>query len=155
MTEQNQKVDGRTRRAADIALAKRTISRASYDAILAGTLSLQEGKEYGRNRGPDCPEGRSGLGRSSSGTRSASAGDTEAPQDAPPRTPPQPVSRMSKDDATQACWCGCRSWASPGKRWRPGHDQRAKGIIKRAVREGKTGELSPQLREYGAERGLL
>jgi hypothetical protein len=44
---------------------------------------------------------------------------------------------------------------SPNKRWKPGHDQRGKGIIKRAVKEGKVGELSPQLREYGAERGLF
>jgi len=35
MTEQR-KIDGRTKRAADIGFTKRTISRASYEAILAG-----------------------------------------------------------------------------------------------------------------------
>ena len=69
--------------------------------------------------------------------------------------PPQPVSRISKDDTTQECWCGCRELTSSGKRWKVGHDQRGKGIIKQAVREGKVGELSPQLREYGVERGLI
>jgi hypothetical protein len=65
------------------------------------------------------------------------------------------VSRISKDDATQQCWCGCQQLTSPNRRWLPGHDQRAKGIIKRAVREGKAEELSDRLKEYGAERGLV
>jgi hypothetical protein len=65
------------------------------------------------------------------------------------------VSRISKDDARQQCWCGCEQLTSPNRRWLPGHDQRAKGIIKRAIKEGKVDELSPRLREYGAERGLL
>jgi hypothetical protein len=65
------------------------------------------------------------------------------------------VSRISKDDTTQQCWCGCQQLTSPNRRWLPGHDQRAKGIIKRAVREGKAEELSDRLKEYGAERGLV
>lgn len=148
MSEQNTKIDGRTKRAADIALAKRTISRASYDAILAGTLSLQHGKEYGRDRGPDMPRHDSGPGRPAGRARSASA---EYRTDAPP----QPVSRISKDDTTQECWCGCQELTSPNRRWRPGHDMRGKGIIKRAVKEGKVEELSPRLKEYAGERGLV
>jgi hypothetical protein len=70
-------------------------------------------------------------------------------------TPPLPVTRISKDDTRQLCWCGCQQLTSAGKRWRVGHDSRGKGIIKRAVKEGKVAELSPQLREYGAERGLF
>jgi hypothetical protein len=65
------------------------------------------------------------------------------------------VSRISKDDTTQQCWCGCQQLTSPNRRWLPGHDQRAKGIIKRAAREGKAEELSDRLKEYGAERGLV
>jgi len=44
-------IDGRTKWAADTALAKRLTSRPSYEAILAGTLTLTEAKELGR-RGP-------------------------------------------------------------------------------------------------------
>ena len=51
--------------------------------------------------------------------------------------------------------CGCQQLTSPSRRWRVGHDQVAKGIIKRAVKEGKVGELPDRLREYGKERGLL
>lgn len=76
-------------------------------------------------------------------------------RDKGPDAPPTPISRTSKDDATQECWCGCGERTKPNRRWRPGHDQRAKGTILRAVREGKTDELSDRLREYGEERGLI
>jgi hypothetical protein len=148
MTEQR-KIDGRTKRAADIALAKRQISPASYRALVEeGTITLQEAKELGRDRGPNTPEDRRGSGQPSEGQERASA---ENHQD----TLPAPVSRISKGDTRQECWCGCGSWTSPGKRWKVGHDQRAKGIIKRAVREGKVDELDARLKEYGAERGLI
>jgi hypothetical protein len=126
----------------------RHISRASYDAILAGTLTLADAKSLGRDRGPDTSEcsGGPGTARETPGRGSAQGGAD---------TPPQPVSRILKDDATQECWCGCGERTKPNRKWRPGHDQRAKGVIKRAVREGKVEELSDQLREYGAERGLL
>jgi hypothetical protein len=133
-----------------MALAKRTISRASYDAILSGTLSLQQAKAIGRDGAPAADTGRyqSGPGMATEISRSASAQDDA-------HTPPQPTSRISKHDTTQECWCGCQELTSPNRRWKPGHDQRAKGIIRRAVKEGKTSELSPQLKEYGKERGLI
>ena len=62
---------------------------------------------------------------------------------------------MSKNEKGQPCWCGCGSWTKPNRRWLPGHDQRAKGIITRAVREGKQDELPDRLREYAAERDLI
>ena len=140
MTEK--KLDGRTRRAADIALAKRAISRASYDAILAEEVSLARAKELGRDRGPTgTTQGRSGPGTATETAREGQEQPANAPQD----SPPQPVSRISKDEATQECWCGCQQLTSPNHRWLPGHDQRAKGIIKRAVREGKAEELSDRL----------
>ena len=80
-------------------------------------------------------------------SRSASAGGADRP--------PQPVSRIPKNDTRQYCWCGCEQLTSPDRRWKPGHDSRGKGIIKRAIKEGKVAELSPQLRGYGAERGLI
>ncbi len=56
-------IDGRTRRAADIALAKRTISRASYDALLAGELSLADVTRLGRDGGPTPRDTRGGQER--------------------------------------------------------------------------------------------
>jgi hypothetical protein len=152
MTEQR-KLDGRTRRAADTALAKRTISRASYDAILAGRIGLDEAKAIGRDGAPATDIS---LGQSGPGTATETAGRTSmgGGQDGADR-PPQPVSRISKADARQLCWCGCEELTSPNRRWRPGHDQRGKGIIRRAVKEGKVAELSDRLREYGTERGLI
>jgi hypothetical protein len=47
-----QKVHHNTGKAADIALAKKQISQESYEAVLAGTLTLAEAKELGRDRGP-------------------------------------------------------------------------------------------------------
>jgi hypothetical protein len=144
------KIDGRTKRAADMALAKKQISRGSYEAVLAGTLTLAEARKIERERAPDAPSSRGGSGAATEHARRG----RERPQEGT-GVPPQPTSRMSKDDTTQACWCGCGSWASPGKHWRPGHDQRAKGIIKRAVTAGKADELSDRLRDYGQERGLI
>jgi hypothetical protein len=147
MTEEK-KIDGRTKRALDMAIARKQVSQESYCAVVRGELSLQRAKELGRYGTPtDTPEGRSGPGTAGTTARGAS-GDA-------PDTPPQPASRISKDDTRQFCWCGCEQLTSPGKRWRPGHDQRAKGVIKRAVKEGKLEELSDQLREYGVERKLI
>ncbi len=65
MTEQNttpettapeaNAVHGNTRKAADLALAKRTISPDSHRAVLAGDLSLEEARSLGRNAGPAGP----------------------------------------------------------------------------------------------------
>ena len=134
-----------------MAIAQADHVRTSYEAVLAGEISAP-----GRPRQwaatalrPQMPQ--TVQGRPRRWARSASAEDGQDRTD----TPPQPVSRISKDDTTQECWCGCQELTSPNRRWRPGHDQRGKGIIKRAVKEGKVAELSPQLREYGKERGLL
>ena len=148
MTEQK-KIDGRTKRGLDVAIAKRQVSQESYRAVLAGEITLQQAKAIGRDGAPAAGTGGAtdGPGRAT-GARSASAQGSA-------HTPPQPVSRISKNDTTQECWCGCQEFTSPNRRWRPGHDQKAKGIIGRAVKDGKVGELSPQLKEYGAEWGLL
>jgi hypothetical protein len=45
------KIDGRTRRALDVAIAKRQISPASYRAVLAGEITLQAARDLGRDRG--------------------------------------------------------------------------------------------------------
>jgi hypothetical protein len=153
MTQQDPKVDGRTKRALNMAIARKQVSQESYRAVLAGTLTLQAAKAIGRDGAPatDATQGRNGPGTATETAREGQEQPTNAPQD----SPPQPVSRISRDDTTQQCWCGCQQLTSPNRRWLPGHDQRAKGIIKRAVREGKAEELSDRLKEYGAERGLV
>jgi hypothetical protein len=138
----------KTRKAADIALAKRTISRASYDAILAGEITLRAARDLGRDGAPRAADATDGPG-----TTTGTAGRASAEGGAD--RPPQPVSRISKADTRQLCWCGCEELTSLNRRWKPGHDQRAKGIIRRAVNEGKAAELSDRLREYGVERGLI
>ena len=142
------KVHHQSRKAADISLAKRQISPTSHRAVLDGDITLQYARDLGRDGAPRAAGGERGPGTATEQARSASATDAAD-------APPQPASRNSKDDRTQECWCGCQELTSPNRKWRPGHDQRGKGIIRQAVKEGKAGELSPQLREYGEERGLI
>jgi hypothetical protein len=150
------KVHHQTERGARIALAKKEISRASYEAVLRGEISLAQAKELGREGGPDAPTSRGGSRAATERLARVSAEHSreERPQEGTD-TPPEPTSRISKDDATQECWCGCGEQTKPHRRWKPGHDQRAKGIIKRAAAAGKTHELSDRLRDYGRERGLV
>lgn len=53
MTEQQ--VHHATRKSADNDLARKNISPESHKAVHAGTLTLQEARELGRNAGPDGP----------------------------------------------------------------------------------------------------
>jgi len=48
-------IDGRTKRAADLALSKRTISPDSHRALLEGRIDLAAAKELGRDAGPGGP----------------------------------------------------------------------------------------------------
>ncbi len=138
MTE---KIDGRTKRALDMAIAKKQISRASYDAVLAGTLSLAEAKALGRERGPDTTQASGGPG---SATGQPSAG---SPQD----TPPQPVSRISKDDTLSPCLCGCGELVA--RRFKPGHDMRMISLAKAHLRG--EGEPTKEQLVYLEESGKL
>ncbi len=61
---------------------------------------------------------------------------------------------VNKSDRSRDCACGCGLRTSGGK-WRPGHDQRAKGMVVRAVREGTLEQLSDELQEYAVERDLI
>lgn len=132
-----QNVHHQTERGARIALAKKQISRASYEAVLAGTLTLARAKELGRDWGPhDTGQASGSHGEGRTGTGSVSAEDHTS-------APPQPVLRISKNDTTQECWCGCQELTSPNRRWKAGHDQRGKGIIRRVVKEGKVANSRP------------
>jgi hypothetical protein len=123
------KVHGNTRKAANMALAKRLISRSSYEAILAGTLTLTEAKELGRDRGPDTLEYRSG-------------GQGAATE------------RLRKG---RECLCTCGQ-TTQGGRFLPGHDQRLFGELKRNLEKDpllRNERFTDEQREYAKERGLI
>jgi hypothetical protein len=63
---------------------------------------------------------------------------------------------MTEQPKLGFCWCGCSQ--RPRKadsRFVPGHDERAITKIEWAIREDWMQDLSPALRYYGEERGLL
>ena len=113
MSEQR-KIDGRTKRAADLAIAKRQISPASHRAVLAGEITLQAARDLGRDGAPWAADASVRPGTATETPRSASDGAGDAP--------PQPVSRISKDDRSRLCICGCQR--TTRGRFAPGHDQR-------------------------------
>jgi hypothetical protein len=117
---QHRKLDGRTKRALDTAIAKRQVSQESYRAVLAGEITLQEAKAIGRDGAPpaDTARGSSGPETDTGISGGASAMGGRDGTD----TPPQPVSRISKNDKTRLCMCGCGR-ATSG-RFAVGHDQR-------------------------------
>lgn len=53
--KQTVKLDGRTKRALDTAIAKRQVSQESYQAVAEGRITLAEAKELGREGSPDAP----------------------------------------------------------------------------------------------------
>jgi hypothetical protein len=142
MTQQNPKIDGRTKRALDMAIARKQVSRGSYRAVLAGTLTLQEAKAIGRDGGPatDAAQGISGPGRG----RETAETPQEQPTDAPQGTP-------------RSCLCGCGE-TTRGGRFKPGHDARLYGELKRNLEKDpllRNERFTEEQRGYARERGLL
>ena len=126
-----QKVHHQTERGARIALAKRQISRASYEAVLAGTLTLAEAKELDRDRGPD------GTGRPSGGHEEGR------------KTP-------REGRTARPCLCSCGG-TTKGGRFLPGHDARLHGELKRNLKNDpllRNERYSDEQRQYAVERGL-
>ena len=119
MSEQNTKIDGRTKRALDMAIARKQVSQESYQAVLAGEITLQQAKAMGRDGTPaaDTPQASGGPGAGTGRARGASAGGGQDGADTPPRS----LSRISKDDRSRLCICGCQR--TTRGRFAPGHDQ--------------------------------
>ena len=144
------KVHHQTRKAADIALAKRTISRASYDAILAGEITLQAARDLGRDGAPRASDGESGPGTA---TGMAGRASVEGGQDGAD-TPPRPLSRISKNDRNPTktpCLCGC---GAPVPRiFAAGHDARMFRVAREHLTEGT--ELTKEQREYLESSGKM
>jgi hypothetical protein len=138
-------VHHQTIRGARLALARKGISQESYRAVLRGELSLADAKEHGRGRGPDAPVGNSGQDEAVETPGRTSAEDA-------PDTPPQPVSRISKDDRSRLCLCSCGR-RTKGGRFLPGHDVRMVTLGKGYVH----GEVEPteEQMEYLRESGKL
>jgi hypothetical protein len=147
MKEQNPKIDGRTRRAANIALAKRQISPASYRALVEeGTITLQQAKSMGRNGAPATDTGRASDGPESATEASRS---TSGADDA--HTPPQPVSRISRNDRSRECMCGCERQTRG--LFAPGHDARMFRVAREHLTEGH--ELTDEQHEYLESSGKM
>ncbi len=135
MIQENANVHHQTRRGADLALAKRLISRASYDAVLAGELTLAAAKDLGRDGGPYTP---------------ATPG---AVQDAPAT-----AARRGHRRGRQPRPCLCCGDATRGGRFLPGHDARLYGELKRNLEKDpllRNERFTDEQREYARERGLI
>lgn len=140
------KVHHQTERGARIALAKKQISQESYEAIKRGELSLAEARELGRDRGPD------DTGQASNGPGTA----TETPRKAWER--PQERSQESTD-VLRPCLCGCgESVRGKKSRFRPGHDARLYGELKRNLEKDpllRNQRFSDEQKAYATERKLI
>src|SRR5829696_1432789 len=125
------KVHGNTKKAADMALARREISRSSYEAILAGTLALAEAKELGHDGGPGATTSRGGSGAATEEPRKG----RECPQ--------------AGTGTQRACLCGCGELVK--NRFRPGHDARLYGELKRNMEKDpllRNERFNKEQREY-------
>jgi hypothetical protein len=133
MTEQK-KLDGRTKRAADIALAKRLISPASYRALVEeGRISLQEAKKLGRDRGPD-------------DASEASDGQEE------------PRKRPREGHTPRPCLCSCGG-TTKGGRFLPGHDARLRSELVAQIKKGdvllRSDRITAEQRAFAVRHGLI
>ena len=129
--EKNPKVHHMTAKGARVALAKEQISRASYEAILAGTLSLAEARELGRDRGPH-------------DTSQASSGHEEGRK------------TLREGRTPRRCLCSCGGMTKGG-RFLPGHDARLHGELKRNLERDpllRNERFNDTQRHYAVERGL-
>jgi hypothetical protein len=136
-----QKVHGNTKKAADMALARREISRDSHRAVHEGRITLVEAKELRREGGHDAPTSRSGSGAATEGLRKG----RERPQEG--------------TGALRTCLCGCREPMRGKKsRFRPGHDARLYGELKRNLEKDpllRNERFTDEQKAYAKERRLV
>ncbi|HSK86176.1 MAG TPA: hypothetical protein VK902_22615 [Rubrobacter sp.] len=126
MTES--KVHGNTRKAADMALAKRLISRDSHGAVHEGRITVAEARRLGRARGPEAATSR---------------GDREE-------------GRKTQREGRE-CLCSCGG-ETRGGRFLPGHDQRLFGELKRNLQKDpllRNLRFNEEQRKYARQRGLV
>jgi hypothetical protein len=143
-----QKVHHQTERAADMALAKKQISQESYEAVLAGTLTLAEARKLGGARASH-DTGQASSGREEG--RKTSLEGREHPQ-AGTGAPPQPISRISKEDRSRLCMCACGT-RTKGGRFAPGHDVRMVSYAKEYLQGER--KLTDEQMTYVRDSGKL
>jgi hypothetical protein len=132
-----QKVRHQTERGARIALAKKQISQESYEAVLAGTLTLARARELARDRGPD-------------DTGPPSNGHEEG------RKTPREGSQEHSQSGAVTCLCGCGELVK--NRFRPGHDMRLYGELKRNLEKDpllRNERFTDEQKAYAKERKLI
>ena len=126
------KVHGNTKKAADMALAKRLISRDSHRAVHEGRITVAEARKLGRDRGPH------DTGQASDGQAEA----TETPRRS--RTP-------------RRCLRSCGG-TTRGGRFLPGHDAILRSELVAQIKKGdvllRSARIMPEQRRYAVERGL-
>ncbi|MDP9438519.1 MAG: hypothetical protein M3P49_07225 [Actinomycetota bacterium] len=137
-----QKLDGRTKRALDMAIARKQVSQESYQAVLAGTLTLQEAKAMGRDGAP----ATDGSGGPWTATETAT----------------ETLGRSGTEDTAapaRRCLCGCGQTPKGQKsRFLMGHDARLHGEIKRNLEKDpllRNERFTDAQRAYARERGLI
>jgi hypothetical protein len=127
------KVHHQTRKAADISLAKRQISPASYRAVLAGEITLQAARDLGRDRVPD------DTGQASGGHEEG----RETPREG--RTP-------------RRCLCSCGE-TTKGGAFLPGHDAKLRSELVAQIRKGdillRSDRITAEQRAFAVRHGLI
>ncbi len=127
------KVHHQTERGARIALAKKQISRAGYEAILRGELSLAQARELGRDRGPH------DTGQASSGHEEGRKTPREG------RTP-------------RRCMCSCGGMTKGGA-FLPGHDARLRAELVAQIKKGdvllRSDRITAGQRAFAVRHGLI
>ena len=134
-----------TKKAADKDLSEGNITEQSRAAVLAEEMTLQEARNIGTDPAPANTPGGAAVQDEATGTPPSASveGSTDAP--------PQPMSRISEDDRTRLCMCGCgrttRGWFAVG------HDVRLVTYAKEHVRGER--ELTDEQLEYVTTSGKL
>ena len=146
--EQNPKVHHMTAKGARTALAHRLISQDSYRSVLRGEISLTEARALGRDRGQH-DTGQASSGREEG--RKTSLEGREHPQ-AGTGAPPQPISRISKEDRSRLCMCACGT-RTKGGRFAPGHDVRMVSYAKEYLQGER--KLTDEQMTYVRDSGKL
>ena len=151
MTEQNPKMDGQTKRALDLAIARRQVSQDSYRAVLDGRISLQEAKTIGRAGTPatDAAQGHSGPGTTTEiqdepARRTAGIVPTPSRTLLPARASRRASPRTDHTPTKTPCLCGCGRLV--GSRFATGHDMRMFRVAREHLEQGR--ELTDEQREY-------
>jgi|SRR5215213_395321 len=128
------KVHGNTKKAADMALARREINRESHKAVHEGKITLAEARELGRDRGPD-------------DTGQASSGQDEATERAP-----------RKSRAPRPCLCSCGG-TTKGGAFLPGHDARLRSELVAQIKKGdvllRSDRSTAEQRAFAVRHGLI